>query len=118
MAAEAKRQLIDAGHNIECKDGRNLIVWRIVADSIPDTSFRPEYEKIGVRGFDFQVFSEKLGKAEDRKRGRDGAAAWKDGTELKRQFPYLALLQHLWPGDWQSQLEAMNNAVVKKNWTL
>jgi hypothetical protein len=48
IAAQEKEHLIEGGHSITCGEGRDRIVWHIVADSVPDANSRPEYEKAGV----------------------------------------------------------------------
>ena len=61
---------------------------------------KKDYTYIGLRGFDYSLFEEKKGGRE--LEGLDG-------------FPYLKHLIKLWPGDWEKQMEIMNEAVTMKN---
>ena len=61
---------------------------------------KEEYKEIGLRGLDYSLFEEKKGR--DKQEGLDG-------------FPYLKHLIKLWPGDWEKQMEKINEAVTMKN---
>ena len=61
---------------------------------------KEDYKEIGLRGFDYSLFEDKKGREE--REGLDG-------------FPYLKHLIKLWPGDWEKQMEKMNEAVTMNN---
>ena len=67
--------------------------WRLVRESNPELGKEVvEYNDIGLAGFDFKKFAE------------DSIKSKKDGYN----FPFLKLLQTLWPGDWCQQLNRLN----------
>ena len=61
---------------------------------------KEDYKEIGLRGFDYSLFVEKKGGG--KREGLEG-------------YPYLKHLIKLWPGDWEKQMEKMNEAVTMKN---
>ena len=61
---------------------------------------KEDYKEIGLRGFDYSLFEEKEGGGEQE--GLDGS-------------PYLKHIIKLWPGDWEKQMEKMNEAVCMMN---
>ena len=68
-------------------------VWRLVRESNPEPGKEvAEYNNVGLAGFDFKLFAE------------DSIKSKKDGYS----FPFLKLLQTLWPGDWCRQLDRLN----------
>lgn len=77
-----------------------VYTWRIVDDVVPEAeSISKEYDDIGLIGFDFHKF--------------DFERVSTDNPQY--EFPYLELLQYLWPGDWRSQLRQMNKAIREHN---
>jgi hypothetical protein len=83
-------------------------VWKLVVDSEPEDGTQPEEYNDGIGLCDFD-FSE----AFKPPTGDDGYA-----------YPYLKLLQKMWPGDWKQHLRQLNikataeNAahISRKNW--
>lgn len=74
-------------------------VWNIVSESEPDVPVE-EYEDIGLAGFDFDKFSaENLSKKAE------------DGYD----YPFLKLIQEIWPGDWRKQLAQLNAEILENN---
>ena len=61
---------------------------------------KEDYKEIGLRGFDYSLFEKKEGGG--KQEGLYGS-------------PYLKHLIKLWPGDWEEQMEKMNEAVCMKN---
>ena len=78
------------------KGGTN--VWTCVKDHVIDE--KKDYKDIGLRGFNYKLFEEEEGGG--KQEGLDGS-------------PYLKNLIKLWPGDWEKQMEKMNEAVCMKN---
>ena len=74
------------------------IVWTCVKDHVIDE--KEDYKYIGLRGFDYSLFYGKEGGGK-----REGLYG----------YPYLKHLIKLWPGDWEKQMEKMNEAVCMKN---
>jgi hypothetical protein len=73
-------------------------VWNLVKDSEPVPYTAPEEytDGIGLCGFDFpEEFNLQSGKA--------------------YAFPYLKLLQKMWPGDWKLQLKQLNIKIAADN---
>ncbi|CAB9530215.1 unknown protein [Seminavis robusta] len=76
--------------------------WKIVEDSEPDDETEiQEYDVVGLCGFDFKQFSDEV--VEETIDTADYA------------YPYLKLLQTLWPGDVKRQLEMINKQVDVEN---
>jgi hypothetical protein len=80
--------------------------WTLVVNSSPDEATAPvEYDDIGLAGFNFPE-------------------SFKPSTGGAYEYPYLKLLQKMWPGDWKAQLRQLNLRVTaenasyigKKNW--
>eukprot|EP00978_Attheya_sp_CCMP212_P033928 scaffold139680_cov35-Attheya_sp.AAC.1 len=115
--------------------GRNIINWLVRDDvtkeEVPD---KKEYEKVGVRGFDFKGLNEPSVEqssssgdssipntrgSSTRKRykqqRRRSKKRNKNGSKKKKKMKLFPLLQHLWPGDWRKQLGKMNAAIVANN---
>jgi hypothetical protein len=72
--------------------------WTIVQGFHPEESLE-EYTELGLIGFDFAQFA-------------------KECLSLKNThygFPFLKLLQKLWPGDWRMQLKQMNSRIQLDN---
>ena len=74
------------------------IVWTCVKDHVIEE--KEDYKEIGLRGFDYSLFEGNEGRG--KREGLDGS-------------PYLKHLINLWPGDWEKQMEKMNEAVCMKN---
>ena len=92
-AKEEKKKLIAEGKTYIVTDSKgNQVEWKIVKSSKPEETLT-EYENIGVRGIDFETFTQQSTYA----------------------YPYLQLLQTLWPGDWKSQLTKWNEAIDNAN---
>ena len=72
-------------------------IWRLVEESHPEQGKEIiEYTNIGLAGFDFErKFSEESIKSKKK----------------DYNFPFLELLQTLWPGEWRQQLERLNSFV-------
>jgi len=78
---------------------KRTFIWQIAADVVPDNPVLP-FSSHGVVGFNF----------------RDKFAATKFETnEGDYDFPFLSLLQHLWPGDWRQHLHRLNTAIADNN---
>ena len=76
-------------------------VWRLVKDSVPDNPLHHNTHH-GVIGFDFgKKFEPTKFESED--------------DRVPYDFPFLGLLQHLWPGTWQQQLLRLNTAIDNQN---
>lgn len=104
-AAAEKQALVDMGHTVFVNDkARNKgVTWKVIADSTPTTedpkTTANEYDAVGVRGYDYLRFSHR-----------------KERNEISGyDFPYLGLLQKLWPGEWKEQLDKWNAAIAKEN---
>ena len=82
------------------KDER-VFVWKAVEDSIPERPPAP-FANSGVAGFDFatKFAPDKISLAE--------------GDPLY-DFPFLSLLEHLWPGRWRSHLRNLNSHIERVN---
>ena len=74
------------------------IFWACVKDHVIDE--KEDYKDIGLRGFDYSLFEENEGGG--KREGLDG-------------YPYLKHLIKFWPGDWERQMEKMNEAVCMNN---
>ena len=74
------------------------IVWTCVKEHIIED--KEDYKEIRLHGFDYSLFEEKKGGG--KREGLDG-------------LPYLKHLIKLWPGNWEKQMEKMNEAVCMKN---
>lgn len=73
----------------DSEGGGDSWTWKIVEDHVPDPAMlSTEYSEIGLIGFDFEDF--------DIEKTSYGATSY--------DFPYLRLMQTLWPGDWRKQL--------------
>jgi hypothetical protein len=78
-------------------------VWDLVEDSEPEPETVPgEYsDGIGLCGFDFtEAFA---------------ARPVAPGSNKVYEYPYLKLLQKMWPGDWRHQLRQLNIKVAAEN---
>ena len=74
------------------------IVFTCVNDNIIDE--KEKYEAIGLRGFDYKLFEEEEGGGT-----REGLYG----------YPCFKHLIQLWTGDWEKQMEKMNEAIGMKN---
>ena len=74
------------------------IVWTCAKDHVIEE--KEYYKEIGLRGFDYSLFEENKGRGEQ------------EGLD---RSPYMKHLIKLWPGDWEKQMEKMNEAVCMKN---
>jgi hypothetical protein len=104
-----KLWLVDFGRGPEPMRPQQLLLvdgnheqyeWKLVADSEPaaDNETPVEYDDgIGLSGLDFL----------------DMFKAIPDGEGYT--FPYLKLLQQLWPGDWKQQLRQLNGKISSNN---
>jgi hypothetical protein len=74
-------------------------IWTLVEDSEPELA-NPTPEEyidgIGLVGFDFD-------------------AAFKDHSNKEYSYPYLKLLQKMWPGDWKQQQRQLNIKIAAEN---
>ncbi|CAB9527834.1 unknown protein [Seminavis robusta] len=76
-------------------------VWKIVEDSEPDSEEMEDYDTIGLVGFDFTRFSEqKIEETID---------------TLAYEYPFMKLLQYMWPGNPKEQVVLMNKAIDVEN---
>ena len=84
--------------------------WKVRDESYPENPVQP-FNEHGVVGFKFTGFDEaklKLKQTDDEK-----LRIKKDRTE--HHYPFLRLLQHLWPGDWRAQLRNLNVHIDTQN---
>jgi hypothetical protein len=81
------------------------MTWTAVANSVPTDPF-PKYPAYGIRGFNFEIF-QSLKKQLKQKLGH----------RLNRtpSRPYLKLLIHFWPGDWQQHWRKLKAAFQVEN---
>ena len=69
---------------------KKKLLWEVFSDHVLEEP--SDYEDIGLRGFDFNIFDED-----------------EEGVVRERcSEPYLKMLIKLFPGDWISQLKRMN----------
>ncbi|KAL3913371.1 MAG: hypothetical protein SGARI_000690, partial [Bacillariaceae sp.] len=83
------------------KDKREF-KWKVVRDSIADNPV-VDYQQHGVVGFDFAAKFESSKFQSEDSPGYD--------------YPFLSLLQHLWPGNWRTHLLRLNTAIENDNST-
>ena len=82
------------------KDSR-VFTWQVVDDTSPERPPTP-YAINGVAGFDF---ASKF--APDQLEMPEGDPLY--------GYPFLSLLEHLWPGNWRSQLRNLNAHIEQQN---
>ena len=82
-------KLVELGYEVECKDGRK---WKIVRDSEPDKDAQPDVEKefIGLKGYKFDRLVHR---------------------ELGDHHPLMDMFVSMWAGDWQKQLQNLNEFI-------
>lgn len=86
--------------NLESSGEKAPYVWRLIEKSEPIKPIQ-EYGMCGLIGFDFE----------------DISGANVEMSNERYDFPYLKLLQKLWPGNWQQQLAQMNQWIIRGNKT-
>jgi hypothetical protein len=89
--------------------GARKITWKVRGD-IKASDVDPEFPDVGICDFDFTAHpSEKT----------MNTRGWKNPKKYKKQkrrrVNFLDLLIHLWPGNWEDQLQRMNNRVEAMN---
>jgi len=87
------------GFSVSKGQGLNLITWTMWPDvTVADIplSINNKYENVGVKQFDFQATT---------------TISFKGANERTN---LLALLIHLWPGDWNTQVSCLNSAIDRK----
>jgi len=88
------------GTTVTKGQGVKAITWKVCGD-ISDDDLPPgineEYREVGIHGFDFMANSTR---------------SYKDALECTN---LMSLLIHLWPGDWITQIQRVNDIINKKN---
>lgn len=79
---------------------KRVFEWKIVSDSSPDRPPTP-FQEHGVIGFDFNEF--------------EPAKIHLDEGDPHYNFPFLRLLEHLWPGNWRDHLHNLNCHIEREN---
>ena len=94
-----KAALLD--QTVEISSGRESVTWKVRSDIKKEQVLDQdkEYVPVGVVGFDF----------------RNQPIHCPDGKN--KCISFLDLLIHLWPGDWQKQLEEVNFQINEENET-
>jgi hypothetical protein len=104
LCEEGKKKLIVDGHAWTV----GQMTWTAVANLVPTDPFPkyPKYPACGIRGFNFEIFQslkkqlkQKLGYRHNRAPSR----------------PYLKLLIHFWPGDWNQHWRKLKAAFEAEN---
>jgi hypothetical protein len=82
------------------EEHQEAYAWKLVADSVPTNGTPAEYDDgIGLSGLNFLDMFKTVPPT---------------GNEV-HSFPYLKLLQQMWPGDWKQQLRQLNGKISSGN---
>jgi len=85
--------------DLEVVRRKDSIEWTIIDD--PTVVNPPtEYDEVGLIGFDWNMFSDENIHV---------------NSCRQYNFPFLTLLKHLWPGDYNTQIQNMNKFITKEN---
>ena len=90
-----------SSHQLQIVKDTRIFTWKVVADSTPRAADSVRGAKtVGVAGFGFRELFEETDTV-------CNSSGYK--------YPFLMLLIHLWPGNWQVQLQTLNKAIEKAN---
>ena len=94
-----KERLVKGGYSVKVVvHYRNKVIWEAVNNNVVEEP--TDHEEIVLRGFDFNLFDK-----DEKGVGREGSS----------EFTYLLMVIKLWPGNWKTQLNIMNQKVDEDN---
>jgi hypothetical protein len=91
--------------------GARKITWRVRDDIKARDVDSAEFDDVGICDFDFSTPRENS--KTNKKSGPNNQKKYR--KEKKKRIKFLDLLIHLWPGNWEDQLDRMNNRVEAHN---
>jgi hypothetical protein len=108
----AKAALID--DEVSVGAGARKIIWKVMFDikaSDVDPVSSAEFPDVGVCDFGFTTPSDTTKTTKTTASGWRNPKKRKHRKQKKERINFLRLLIHLWPGNWEDQLERMNERV-------